>query len=124
VSKAQRPAKPGRIAGRAGSIRAKVGSPSYSGLRYQRTATIMRNAVLALMVLGSLGMPGIAPASAADFPYCIRGDNYESVLGDCSFATYAQCQATASGRAAYCAENPYFSRNTEQTSRKSSHRRH
>ena len=73
----------------------------------------MRRAALAFMAFSGLCMPGAEPASAADFPWCIRGDNYESVLGDCSFATYAQCQATASGRAAYCAENPYFNAKAE-----------
>ena len=28
-------------------------------------------------------------------------------FGDCSFSTYQQCQATASGRDATCAANPY-----------------
>src|SRR5690242_1729793 len=79
----------------------------------------MRRATLAFMAFSGLCMDGAEPASAADFPWCIRGDNYESVLGDCSFATYAQCQATASGRAAYSAENPYFSENTRPRSGRS-----
>jgi hypothetical protein len=87
-------------------------------------AMMMRGAALALMVFSGVCMLCPVPASAGEFPYCIRGDNYESVLGDCSFATYQQCQATASGRAAYCAENPYFSRSAEPPSSKSSRRRH
>jgi hypothetical protein len=78
----------------------------------------MRSVALAFVVFSGVCMPGAVPASAADFPWCIRGDNYESVLGDCSFTTYEQCKATASGRAAYCAANPYFSKSAEPPSRK------
>jgi Protein of unknown function (DUF3551) len=73
----------------------------------------MQRAFLALLAAAALG-GGVCslravPAAAADFPFCIKGDNYNDGLGDCSFATYEQCRATASGRAAYCAANPYFS---------------
>jgi hypothetical protein len=47
-------------------------------------------------------------AQAWDYPYCIKGDYYESSIGDCSFATYQQCLATASGRRAYCDVNPFY----------------
>ena len=47
------------------------------------------------------------PAAAHEFPYCIRGCDFGGG-GDCSFTSLAQCQATASGRDAYCAANPYF----------------
>jgi Protein of unknown function (DUF3551) len=30
-------------------------------------------------------------------------------VGDCSFDTYQQCQATASGRDNYCDANPFYS---------------
>ena len=43
---------------------------------------------------------------ARDYPFCIYGANYES--RDCSFDTYEQCLATASGRYAYCEANPFF----------------
>jgi Protein of unknown function (DUF3551) len=38
----------------------------------------------------------------------IKGDFYDSPIGDCSFDTYEQCLATASGRKAYCDANPFF----------------
>src|SRR3954447_24517081 len=67
----------------------------------------MRKAVLALMAFGAVYVIDAA-AAAKEFPYCIRGCDYGSSLGDCSFSSYRQCQATASGRLAYCAANPYF----------------
>ncbi len=45
---------------------------------------------------------------ARDFPFCIKGCDYGGSHGDCSFTSYQQCQATASGRVAYCDVNPYF----------------
>jgi hypothetical protein len=58
-------------------------------------------------VLGSAGMMGNA-AQARDYPFCIKGGNYDIAVGDCSFDTYEQCLATASGRKAYCDANPFF----------------
>lgn len=47
-------------------------------------------------------------AQARDYPYCIKGEYYVSGTGDCSFDTYQQCLATASGRRAYCDVNPFY----------------
>jgi hypothetical protein len=84
----------------------------------------MRNVVLALMAFGAACATGAAPAAAKDYPYCIKGCDYGSSLGDCSFATYQQCQASAAGRLAYCAANPYFSQNAELQSNRVSRRRY
>ena len=37
-----------------------------------------------------------APASAQDYPYCLQGRQW-GYPGNCQFATYQQCLATASG---------------------------
>ena len=37
------------------------------------------------------------PAAAQDYPFCIKGCDFGAGRGDCSFSTYQQCQATASG---------------------------
>lgn len=47
-------------------------------------------------------------SQARDYPYCIKGEYYMSGTGDCSFDTYQQCLATASGRRAYCDVNPFY----------------
>lgn len=53
--------------------------------------------------------PSEARKSAArDYPYCIQGTDFGGAAGDCGFTSYQQCQATASGRTAYCGENPRF----------------
>jgi hypothetical protein len=53
---------------------------------------------------------GVVPnaAQARDYPFCIKGADYGSAVGDCSFDTFEQCQATASGRIDFCAANPFF----------------
>ena len=71
----------------------------------------MRNLLLAAAALGTLASIGMtpSPALARDYPFCIKGaDFYDSPVGDCSFNTYEQCLATASGRRAYCDANPFY----------------
>ena len=68
----------------------------------------MRNAKLAMLVLlaaGSATMAGTTPAAAYDYPYCVQGRGV-GVPGDCSYQTYGQCMASASGRGVYCNVNP------------------
>ena len=84
----------------------------------------MRRAWLALMVSIAVSAAVATPASARDFPYCIKGCDFGAGAGDCSFVSLAQCQATASGRDAYCATNPYFNAKTDvQTDRSRQHGR-
>ena len=78
----------------------------------------MRRAWLALLAAGAVSATVAMPASARDLPYCIKGCDFGAGAGDCSFSTLAQCQATASGRDATCAANPYFNAKAEmQTDR-------
>lgn len=69
----------------------------------------MRNLVLALLATSGLALVGTAPAQAVGFryPFCLQGNDSPG-LSNCSFASYEQCQATASGRFLYCIENPYY----------------
>jgi hypothetical protein len=81
----------------------------------------MRKAVLALMALSVACAIDAAPAVAGGMPFCIKGCDFGGGggAGDCSFSSYQQCQATASGRDATCAANPYFSANPEMLSDRS-----
>jgi len=38
----------------------------------------------------------------------IGGGNRSSGMADCSYNTWEQCRAAASGLARYCSENPYW----------------
>ena len=68
----------------------------------------MRNAMLAILALSAATaatVAGTSPAAAYDYPYCVQGRGV-GIPGDCSYASYAQCMASASGRALYCNVNP------------------
>ena len=69
-----------------------------------RILTFAAVAVGAMVSIGTIS----TSAQARDYPFCIKGAHYLGGIGDCSFDTYQQCQATASGRKAYCDTNPYF----------------
>ena len=70
----------------------------------------MRRFFSATVIVGAIASIGMAPSpvQARDYPFCIKGDDYVSATGDCSFDTYQQCLATASGRRAYCDANPFY----------------
>ena len=68
----------------------------------------MRRALLMLTVCCAASTSAALPAVARDFPFCIKGCDFGGSHGDCSFASYQQCQATASGREAWCDANPYY----------------
>ena len=68
----------------------------------------MRNAmmaVIAVLAAGAATFAGSAPAAAYDYPYCLQGRGV-GIPGECSYQTYAQCMASASGRGLYCNINP------------------
>lgn len=71
----------------------------------------MRRAMRTLMAgcAAAVAMPAVAGQMA----YCIKGCDFGGGAGDCSFSSLVQCQATASGRDATCAANPYFNAKAE-----------
>ena len=69
----------------------------------------MRNIFLALLAAGGLALAGLTPAEAVGsrYPFCLQGDESPG-LSNCTFTSYEQCQATASGRRLWCIANPYY----------------
>lgn len=61
-------------------------------------------AALAAIAAASLGVS--TPAVAQD-RYCLQGRIW-GYPGNCQFANYAQCMASASGTDAYCGINPRY----------------
>jgi hypothetical protein len=86
---------------------------------------MMRAALFALMAIGTLSAVDIAPAEARDYPFCMRTrfDNDQ-----CSFSSFAQCQATASGLGYTCFQNPALAYNQQydddQPAPRRRHRQH
>ncbi|WP_035683989.1 DUF3551 domain-containing protein [Bradyrhizobium sp. Cp5.3] len=66
-------------------------------------------ATLPIVATFALAFATFAPARAygVNHPFCLRGDEWPG-LSNCRFDSYAQCQASASGRALICIANPYF----------------
>jgi hypothetical protein len=69
----------------------------------------MRRVILALLIASGVAALGTAPSEAVGtrYPFCIQGDEQPG-LSNCTFTSYEQCQATASGRKLYCVANPYY----------------
>jgi hypothetical protein len=81
--------------------------PATRGSRMRRFE--MRKAILAVLAASGLAALGAAPAEAVGtrYPFCLQGNDYPG-LSYCTFTSYEQCQATASGRFLYCIANPYY----------------
>ena len=69
----------------------------------------MRRAILAVAIASGLAGLASAPAEAVGtrYPFCIQGQEQPG-LSNCTFTSYEQCQATASGRFLWCIANPYY----------------
>jgi hypothetical protein len=64
--------------------------------------------VLPLIVLTFLAAPAAAQAAPYDnYPVCIQV-YFPSNTIECSYTSFEQCRATASGRSAQCMVNPFF----------------
>ena len=69
----------------------------------------MRVLALAVLAVGTIAAAAPARAQAWDpnYPVCLRVYGPIS-YNECRYTSLAQCAATASGRSAQCAINPYF----------------
>jgi Protein of unknown function (DUF3551) len=69
----------------------------------------MRRIVLAGFAVITLALIEMMPARAVGdrHAFCLQGNDAPG-LSNCTFDTYAQCMATASGRFLTCMANPYF----------------
>ena len=65
----------------------------------------MRTLFLVLATSATIFATGGTPVATSEDRYCLQGDDFAGA-GDCEFASYAQCEAAASGRTATCAANP------------------
>ena len=77
----------------------------------------MRIIILAAASVVALTAFGAVPAQAvgARYPFCIQGDQYPG-LSNCTYETFQQCQAAASGIALTCIANPYYAGDNDRRS--------
>jgi hypothetical protein len=69
---------------------------------------MMRKTILTVSALAAAAIVTMATsgsAAARDYPWCAQGRGV-GIPGDCSYQTYGQCMASASGRNLYCNVNP------------------
>jgi hypothetical protein len=82
--------------------------------------------MLALTILAIATVPLAAPATAQtyapNYPVCLHVYGPVSYY-ECRYSSLAQCNATASGRAAQCISNPNFANAEEPMGRPSRHNR-
>jgi Protein of unknown function (DUF3551) len=79
----------------------------------QQRRIAMRKSLWVLTLCCAAWTFGALPAAAQEFPFCIKGCDFGDGRGDCSFSSYAQCQASAAGRTAWCDANPYYNARAE-----------
>lgn len=68
--------------------------------------------ILALAILTTVTVltaaPTLAQTYSPDYPVCLQVYGRNGGYIQCAFTSLAQCNQTASGRAAQCLINPYF----------------
>ena len=76
---------------------------------FGRGEVLLRRIIMALQAAGGLAIVGAGPAAAVGthYPSCMQGRDHPA-LSDCTYASYDQCAATASGRFLSCIANPYY----------------
>ena len=67
----------------------------------------MKHRVLIVAALSVMAGLGSSTSAMAQDRYCLQGRTW-GYPGNCQFASYAQCMATASGTQAYCGINPRY----------------
>lgn len=80
----------------------------------------MRGVALAVLATGMMAAATSTPAEAREYRFCLQSPHV-GIPGDCSYETYAQCRASASGRLADCNLNPRYAFSNPERLR---HRRH
>jgi hypothetical protein len=70
----------------------------------------MRVLALTILAIGTLSSAAPARAQTYDpgYPVCLHVYGRGASYYECLYTSLAQCNATASGRAAQCIVNPYF----------------
>jgi hypothetical protein len=63
---------------------------------------------LAILTIGVTSAPASAQTFDPGYPVCLQTYGRDGNSISCGYTSLAQCNASASGRAAQCIVNPYF----------------
>ena len=69
------------------------------------------------IAIALVGAPVHAQTYDPNFPVCIQTYSIGGGSIDCSFTSLGQCAASASGRAAQCLTNPFFTERSKKPAR-------
>lgn len=83
----------------------------------------MRGVALAVLAAGMMAAAASTPVEAREYRFCVQSPE-TGIPGDCSYETYAQCRASASGRYADCFLNPWYAFSRPERPRHRRHRAH
>jgi Protein of unknown function (DUF3551) len=73
------------------------------------TEIAMRAMAASILVFGAvLAVPAHAQTYDPNYPICLQSYGITGNYIACGYTSMAQCNLSASGRAAQCIENPYF----------------
>ncbi|HEY0218437.1 MAG TPA: DUF3551 domain-containing protein [Afipia sp.] len=83
----------------------------------------MKKLTIGVAAIGLTALAASVPsqAQARNYKYCLYQDRMGG--GDCSFVSYEQCRASASGRIADCRINPMWAYGGQDQPVKKKHRR-
>jgi hypothetical protein len=75
-----------------------------------RLPDVIRTLALAILAIGMLSAAAPARSQTYDpnYPVCLQSYGIGGGNIDCSYTSLPQCNASASGRAAQCLTNPFF----------------
>jgi Protein of unknown function (DUF3551) len=84
----------------------------------------MRIPVLAILTTVTVltAAPTLAQTYSPNYPVCLQAYGRNGGYIECAYTSLAQCNQSASGRAAQCIVNPYFA--SAQVPRGPNYRRH
>ena len=79
--------------------------------------------VIAIATLVGNAQSGYSQESFFNNRYCTTGGDDNSGVPDCSYKTWEQCLASASGLGRYCAENRFWKLEGSGSNKPAQHRR-
>jgi len=84
----------------------------------------MRALIGTILMMGMMLATSAVQAQTYDprYPVCMQVATIDGTSIGCGYGTLAQCQASASGRAAQCYANPYYAHAKKKASRRANQR--
>ena len=83
-----------------------------SASSFNRMAFSAAAALAVSLIAGGLGSSNGFAQVSTQYPFCLQGNDYPG-WSNCTFTSFEQCQATASGTPDECMANPWYRAGTD-----------